>query len=216
LIDISLLLPLADSDRLRSLARRVRVTNPLTFLLEEISRITNSTSSKPVITKRRAEPFIVSLRQFITRVASFERVRRERVTTRPALDATNIRRTLYRMWIQTGQLRPLERFICRAFGGFLRSGESDLPRDRRRHITVPHFLRGRSIQVRIDCDDPYERLIFINGIKYGTIEKSLTINLEHAPKSLEISLRLLGEPPHAALNPITVSINEGLGMLTTP
>jgi hypothetical protein len=216
LIDISLLLPLADSDRLRSLARRVRVTHPLSFLLEEISRITNSTSSTPAIEEWRAEPFIVSIRQFFTRATTFERVRRERVTTRPALDNTNVRHTLYRIWFQTGQMRPLERIICRAFGGFLRSGESDLPRDRRRHIAVPHSLRGRCIRVEVDCGDAYERLIFVNGIKFGTIEKKLTITLDHAPKSLEISLRLLGEPPQTALSPITVTISEVTGMLTTP
>lgn len=216
LIDISLLLPQANNDRLGSLARRVRVTHPLSFLLEEISRITNSASSTPAIEKWRAEPAIVSIRQFVTRATTFERVRRERVTTRPSLEATNIRRTLYRMWIQTGQMRPLERVICRTLGGFLRSGESDLPRDRRRHIAVPHSLRRSSIRVLIDCDDPYERLVFVNGIKYGTIEKKLTITLEQAPKSLEISLRLLGEPPRTALSPITVTINEVPGVLTSP
>jgi hypothetical protein len=118
-------------------------------------------------------------------------------------------------------MRPLERVICRAFGGFLRSGESDLQRDRRRHIPVPHSLCGRPIRVVIDCDDPYERLIFVNGIKFGTIDSSLTITLEKAPKSLELSLRLLGEPPlsrHApsTIGPITVAISEATRILVNP
>ena len=226
LTDISLLLPLADDDRLRTLARRVRVTHTLAFLLDEISRITNSPANIPTIHGRRREPLIVSVRQFIARATTFERVRRERITDKPVLDGTNIRRSLYRMWFQTGQMRPLERVICRAFGGFLRSGESDLPRDRRRHISVPHSLRGRSVRVVVDCDDPYERLIFVNGIKFGTIDSSLTITLEKAPKSLELSLRLLGEPPLSRHAPstsgpstsssITVAISEATRTLVNP
>jgi len=221
LIDISLLLPFADRDRLRSLARRVRVTHPLAFLLEEIARITNSHSHIPVIERRRTEPPIVAIRQFVTRALTFERVRRERITTSPTLDSRNVRRFLYRVWFQTGQMRPLERVICRTLGGFLRAGELDLPRDRRRHVEVPLSLRDRSIRVQIDCDDPYERLIFVNGIKFGTIDKCSTITVDAASKSLEISLRLLGEPPQSrakptTTSPITVTISDVTAMSTTP
>lgn len=206
LIDIATLLPLTNDQELSALARTTAVTHPLSFLLGEISRL--SARNVPMVKPTRREPLLVAARQFVTRVITFERVRRERITSESPAVGPNVRHRLYRTWLRTGQMRPLERVICRTVGGFLRSGELDIPRDRRRHIPVPQSLRGRFVRVDIETTDHDERMVFVNGIKFGTITTKASIHLNSAPRSLEISLRLLGDPPSRPSAPIRVTVSE--------
>ncbi len=206
LIDIAALLPMTNERQLSVLARQTAVTHSLAFLLDEIGRLT--ATRVPLVKPTRFEPLLVATREFVTRVHTYNQVRRERIISDSPIVSANVRSHLYRIWLRTGQMRPLERVVCRTVGGFLRSGEFDHPRDRRRHIDVLRHLRGRCIRVDIESRDHNERLVFINGTKFGTIATKASIHLNSAPRSLEISLRLLGDPPSQPSAPIRVTVSE--------
>ena len=57
----------------------------------------------------------------------------------------------------------------------------------------------------VACQDPYARLLFIDGVSHGVIDQAASVRLMIAPESIEVSMRLLGDPPANALG--TVSIN---------
>jgi hypothetical protein len=51
-------------------------------------------------------------------------------------------------------------------------------------------------------------LIFVDGVSHGVLEQSTTIRVQRAPRSMEVSMRLLGEPPSITLAPIDVAVVE--------
>lgn len=205
LIDIASLIPLTSESKLTSLARQVRVTHPLSQLLGEISRVTNT--DVPVVVPSRREPSLVGARRVSSRVTSLKRIRQERFSKTLDIRDSNVRKILYRLWIRNGQIRPIERAICLGLGGFLRNGVCDLPRDRRWHFEVPRSLRGRQVRLVIESGDPLERVVFINGIEYGSVAKRASVHLKSAPRTIEVSLRLFGDPPPFHHGPINIAIH---------
>ena len=205
-LDLSLILPGTDLHVLGSLARSLRAAGPVARLQCELVAIT--ARPMPIVGVSPIEPLAATLGRTAADLARLPEVLKERAPTQPIATAPNVRSRAYRIWRRIGHLGPVERVVARTVGGFLRSGSLDTPRDRRRRIEVASGLRGRPIDLRITSADPYARWIFIDGVSHGFVENSTTIRVERAPASMEVSLRLLGDPPSLELAPLQVSIVE--------
>jgi hypothetical protein len=109
----------------------------------------------------------------------------------------DLRRGLYALWLLGGRMRPIERAVTVGFGGFIKpqGTSADLGRDRRRRVVTPPHLRGRPVVVTVISGDPYAQLLFIDGKSHGVLDGTARVRLSDAPPALEVSLRLLGDPP---------------------
>jgi hypothetical protein len=206
LLDLAYLLPLTDPAVLEKVARSLRVANSLAYLQRELSAIIGRPLN--IVGSSRSEPLTAAIARTAADLARFPAVVKERAPGQAVTSEQKIRSRIYRTWRRAGQLRPVERLIARTLGGFLQGGALDTPLDRRRKVEVPTQLHGRPIELRITCADPYARLIFVDGVSHGVLEQSTTIRVQRAPRSMEVSMRLLGEPPSITLAPIDVAVVE--------
>ena len=205
-LDLSLILPRTDPHVLGSLARSLRAAGPVARLQRELVAITARPMA--IVGVSLIEPWAATLGRTAADLVRLPQLLKERTPTQPVATGPNVRSSAYRSWRRVGYLGPVERLVARTVGGFLRSGSLDTPRDRRRKIEVAWELRGRPIDLRITCADPYARWIFIDGVPHGFVEHSTTIRVQRAPDSIEVSLRLLGDPPSLELAPLEMSIAE--------
>lgn len=205
LLDLASVLSRADGSAVFTKAHSLALTQPLAELQRELGRTTGM--GVPITPRRRFEAVIVRKRRIRIRLGTMRQILRDRaLTTRPSL-GSNVRRRLYTAWLRTGQARPLERIVHFTFGGFLRSGHLDFGRDRRFRFDIPSHLHRRPIRITVMCEDPYERMIFVNGIRRGAVESRTAFDLDSAPRSVEISLRLLGDPPTSSVLPTHIDIS---------
>lgn len=211
LVDVSRLLPLADEDELRELSRATATTGPLRHVVAELTSVTRG--ERPAMSPRRAESFSRAIATILGEAQRLPAVVRERNAPSPSESGPHVRGWLYRPWYRVGQIRHLERLVVRACGGFLREGSIDLPRDRRRKVVFPRDLQGHPIKIQITCRDPYARLLFINGVSYGVLQACSAITLTCSAPSLELSARLLGEPPSREMGEMYVEVIR-LGCVT--
>lgn len=218
LLDLSRLLPLTDPIVLGEMAKRARASDSLRNLQSELARLTESPLPQAPSRIRTTTTEVIRIADRIRNDSRrLPQVFSERSLNSPSGDLTfvfdsTIRKWLYRVWLTNGQLRPLERAVSVLFGGFLKSGELHIPRDRRLRVPIPGELQGQAVVVHIECPDPYARLLFVDGVSHGIVDEEASLRLLHAPSSIEVSMRLLGDPPEAPLAPITIRITslEGL------
>ena len=203
-LDLALILPGTDPLTLEAIARRCGASAALARLQLELVAVTGQ--PMPIVRPLRAEPLTSRIDRIAGAAVRLPQVVSERTSERPVSTGANVRDGLYRFWRRSGDLRPLERVVCRTFGGFLREGSLENPRDRRWRIEVPQVLRGRMVEMRVTCADPYARLLFVDGVSHGVLDRVATIRLERAPRIFELSLRLLGDPPTIELAEVTVSV----------
>lgn len=212
-LDLSRLLPRTDPRALEELAQRTRVVWELDVLQGALADLTGQARAPR---RSRTATTLSAIGRTVDHVRDEARrlpqVLAERTAGEDGRDVTftttgRARTRLYRMWQATGQLRPLERAICRVLGGFVVTGSIDLPRDRRLRVHVPPILHGRSATITLTCPDDYARLLFIDGRSHGVIDGDATVRLTAAPRSVEVSMRLLGSPPHADMSPLDVRIS---------
>lgn len=218
LLDLSKLLPLTDPIALSAAAQRARASDSLLNLQSELARLTESPLPQTPSRIRTTTTEVVRMADRIrTEARRLPQVFTERTLNSSCGDLTfvfdsNIRKWLYRAWLTNGQLRPLERAVSVLFGGFLKSGELHIPRDRRLRVHIPNELQGQTVAVHIECPEPYARLLFVDGVSHGVVDKEASLRLLHAPSSIEISMRLLGDPPESPLAPITIKITSFRGL----
>ena len=203
-LDLALILPRTDPRVLGAMARSLRGAGPVGRLQRELVAITSRPMA--IVGVSPIEPWVVGLGRTAAEVARLPEVLTERAPTHPIATSPNVRSRAYRMWRRTGYLRPVEQLVARTLGGFLHRGSLDTPQDRRGKIEVPLGLRGQPIDLRITCADPYARLVFVDGVSHGVLEYATTIRVQRARDSIEVSLRLLGDPPSLELAPLEVSI----------
>lgn len=206
LLDLARLLPLADAGQLGRWARAAGVTGPLAALAGELGELGVPGCDVPAAV--RTEPLARAGRRVTSDARRIPRVLRERRARAPHVTNPHLRTWLYRPWFRAGQLRPLERLVSQTVGGFLREGALDLPRDRRRRVVVPHHLRGQAASLTVSCGDRYARLLFIDGVSHGVIDGVATVTLHRAGRSVEVSLRLLGDPVSTAMGEVHIAVES--------
>lgn len=206
LLDLAQLLPQADPSDLERLARAAGATGPLAALAGELGEMGVRGCEVPVVV--RTEPLARVGRRITSDVGRIPRVLRERRAQAPHQKYPHLRSGLYRPWFRAGQLRPLERVVSQTVGGFLRSGALDLPRDRRRRVVFAHHLRDQAVTLTVTCGDPYARLLFIDGVSHGIIQGVATVTLPRAGRSVEVSLRLLGDPVSTTLGQLHIEVES--------
>jgi len=204
LVDVARMLPLVDADELSDLARATASVRSLRHLLAVLTSVTGQ--EQRTVSPRRAERTSRVARRIAGEASRVPAVVRERSGPVPRERNDHLRAWLYRPWFRAGQVRHLERLACRALGGFLRAGSVDLPRDRRRKIVIPRELHGRPVKIQITCPDPYARLLFIDGVSHGVLHRFSSVTLACAGPSLEVSARLLGEPPSRGMGEMHVEV----------
>ncbi len=212
LLDLARLLPLADTADLGRWARAAGATGPLSALSQELRELGMRGCETPVAV--RTEPLTRVAWRITSDVGRIPRVLRERSAQAPDVTYPHLRNWLYRPWFTAGQLRPLERLVSQTVGGFLREGALDLPRDRRRRVVIPHHLRGHAVRLTVTCADPYARLLFVDGVSHGVIQGVAHVSLDQVRGSIELSLRLLGDPGSVDMRAIGISV-EGLSTTRT-
>ncbi len=205
-LDLALILPGTDPVTLEATARTCGASAALARLQQELA----DTTGEPmrIVRPHRAEPLISRIEHLAGAAVRLPQVLSERASECPEITGANVRSGAYRLWRRSGDLRPIERAVFQTFGGFLHEGSLDTARDRRRRIEVPPVLWGRMVEVRVTCADPYARLLFVDGVSQGVLNRAAKIRLERAPRTFELSLRLLGDPPSTELAKVTVSVGE--------
>lgn len=203
ILDIARLLPYCDMDRVMALATDVDL-GPLTLSLcmraSDLSDTSLPIVAEEVSRRMRRDAYPASGGLFRV-LLDASAVIAERWPTRGEVVALrsvrDLRRLPYALWLLGGRMRPVERAVSVSLGGFLRAEglSADLGRDRRRRVVTPQVLRGGPVEVTITSGDPYAQLLFIDGVSHGVIQGTARVRLDNVPSSLEVSLRLLGDPP---------------------
>lgn len=206
ILDIARLLPHCDMNRVMALATDVNL-GPLTLSLCMRSSDLSDRSLHIVAdvgswrTRRDAN---AATGKAFRAVLDAPAVIAERWPTRGEIADLRSTRDLWRipysLWLLGGRMRPVERAVSIRLGGFLRTegASADIGRERRRRVATPLGLRGGPVEVTVTARDPYAQLLFIDGVSHGVIQGTACVRLENAPSCLEVSLRLLGDPPGAS------------------
>ena len=213
LLDAPILLPRVDTARLHALARRTGTTGLVQALESDLAEIHGTAPSMaPAIPAQESPRWQRAWTGELRRSVSLPRIIVERRLhprdLRRALQQAHVRRGLYVSWLTLGQLRPLERAVMTAVGGFLTETPSSvaLQRELRVRVGVRSELIGRPAKLLIRCSDARARVLFVNGESVGVLTGEAGVWLDRLPGILEISARFLGDPSPRRDDPGTLTV----------